>query len=120
VKTDAWSTEEDQVLIAGVQQLGPKWAEIARLIPGRTDKAVKNRWNSTLKRRASDIAMTGELAQLLRQTGQPMGGEQPQLPIGTIEQLQAILAGNPEIARSLGVADGAGRTLPTTQQQQEE
>ena len=46
--------QEDALILRGHAALGARWTEIAKLLPGRTDNAIKNRWNGTLSKAAQE------------------------------------------------------------------
>ncbi|KAJ4969726.1 hypothetical protein NE237_002825 [Protea cynaroides] len=61
IRKDAWTLEEELALMNAHRIHGNKWAELAKVLPGRTDNSIKNHWNSSLKKKLDFYLATGEL-----------------------------------------------------------
>ncbi|XXG45787.1 hypothetical protein AAC387_Pa02g0775 [Persea americana] len=63
INREAWTQEEELALIQAHQIYGNKWAELTKFLPGRTDNAIKNHWNSSVKKKVDSYLASGLLTQ---------------------------------------------------------
>ncbi|KAK1323704.1 Myb-related protein 3R-1 [Acorus calamus] len=63
INKDAWTQEEELALVRAHRIIGNRWAELTKYLPGRNDNAIKNHWNSCVKKKLDSFLASGLLSQ---------------------------------------------------------
>ena len=105
-----WTPEEDATIISAVRDIGTKWAKIAVMLEGRRDNAIKNRWNSTLRRlqrSSKQQHQQSEAGNVLKEEEEEEEEEEGQGHGDMRDEKAGLLASKPASAGRRGSGSGA-------------
>jgi hypothetical protein len=58
IRKEDWKFVEEWLLFLLHKSMGNSWADIAKIIRGRTDNSIKNHWNSSLKKKLPEFTLS--------------------------------------------------------------
>lgn len=55
LKKGNWRPAEDLIVLSQQKEIGNRWSDIAKLLPGRNENSVKNRWKSMIRKAEKNL-----------------------------------------------------------------
>lgn len=98
-----WTKEEDHLIMEIVNEIGTKWNQIAKMLPGRGDNAIKNRYNSNMRKlerqkrqqemseQKCDFDLPPDLKRGFREVDDSSSGDQSPKKPRNLEEQNAII-----------------------------